>query len=56
MGQEVKFSSNFDSGNLRTVTQIGIYEFLVESSYDTYETQVSNKSFFHFRVENYPIG
>lgn len=24
-GQEVKFSSNFDSGNLRTVTQTGAH-------------------------------
>lgn len=28
-GREVKFSSNFDSGNLRTVTQTGAYQFLI---------------------------
>lgn len=28
-GEEVRFSSNFDSGNLRTVTQVGVNDFLV---------------------------
>lgn len=55
-GNEVKFTSNFDSGNLRNVTQTGEHSFTIESSYDTYEIPSSNKSFFHFRVENYPKG
>ena len=35
-GHHVKFSSNFDSGNLRTVTQVGIHEFSIESALDSY--------------------